>query len=132
MLPKDPAVIGALAGVLGVTADWLIAGDRAQAAAAGRGRGVHEPVSPAPRSDLAGGKLPPRAAAVVVAYMDRMRERECTTDQMAGAESILLAGARNRVSLVAPEDRTDEQIASDIDAAWDLVVHILRRDGVRL
>ncbi len=27
MLPKDPAVIGSLADVLGVTADWLIGGD---------------------------------------------------------------------------------------------------------
>jgi transcriptional regulator with XRE-family HTH domain len=130
MLPKDPGVIGALAGALQVTADWLIGGDRV-AAFTGEGK-LKEGAVAGKYADPATGKLPARAMAVVVAYLDRMRERECTQDQIDNAESILLAGARNRVSSVALADRTDDQISSDIDAAWDLVVHILRRDGVRL
>ncbi len=35
MLPKDPAVIASLAEVLDVTADWLIAGERAVGAGSG-------------------------------------------------------------------------------------------------
>ena len=132
MLPKDPAVIGALADVLAVTVDWLIAGDRGDRAGA-------RPTASEVREGAAGAELdaavealPPPATGVVRAYLTRMRESECVQGQIDGAESILLAGARNRVSSIAFRDRTEEQIAADIDAAWDLVVRILRREGVRL
>ncbi len=135
MLPKDPAVIASLAGVLGITADWLIAGDRP---VAGSNR-LHEASvdrsgagESGQYSDAATGKLPMRARAMIVGYLDRLRDRGCTAAQLSGAESLLLAGARNRVSSRALEDRSEEQVYADIDAAWDLVVRILRRDGIRL
>jgi transcriptional regulator with XRE-family HTH domain len=157
MLPKDPAVIGALAAVLDVTADWLIGGepaddpahdpadDPAEAAPepapesarkAGQqsssARQVRETASgpESPSAEAAG--LPGPARRVVRGYLDRMRQSDCVAHQIDGAESILIAGARNRVSSIAFRDRTDEHIAADIDAAWDLVVRILRREGVRL
>lgn len=129
MLPKDPAVIGALADVLAVTADWLIAGDRSAA----------PPAAGEVREGAAGGELglgtdplPLPVAGIVSGYLERMRASECVQGQIDGAESILLAAARNRVSSVAFSGRTDDQITADVDAAWDVVVRILRREGVRL
>jgi hypothetical protein len=105
----------------------LITGDRAQTAEnklyeAGVGQYL----------DPGTGELPERAQALVIAYLDRMRASECTPQQLVGAESLLLAGARNRLSSALVADRSDEQLCADIDAAWDLVVRIVRREGIRL
>lgn len=127
MLPKDPSVIASLAAVLEVTADWLIAGDRPVAA----GTNLHEGTT-GQYADPATGELPSSAQGLVVAYLDRLREHDCTSAQVKGAESLLLAGARNRVSSRPLEERTPQQLCDDIDAAWDLVVQILRGDGIRL
>lgn len=127
MLPKDPAVIASLANVLDVTADWLIAGDRPVAAGTNlrEGRADHY-ANPATEG------LPESARALLVAYLDRLRERHCGSEQIDGAESLLLAGAQNHVSSTLLDERAEEQVRDDIDAAWDLVVKILRREGIRL
>ena len=135
MLPKDPAVIASLAEVLDVTADWLIAGERAVGAGSGAvGGGATKLLegSSGQYADRATGELPARLRGMLVAYLDRLREGGCPAAQVSGAESLLLAGARNRVSSTAFEDRSEDQVCADIDAAWDLVVRILRRDGIRL
>lgn len=126
MLPKDPAVIASLAGVLDVTADWLIAGDRPGTPA----RELHEG-SQGQYLDPATEELPARARTVAVGYLDRLRNSGCTSGQIRGAESLLLAGARNRVSSRRVEERDDDEVCADVDAAWDMVVQILRREGVR-
>ncbi len=40
--------------------------------------------------------------------------------------------AENRVSSMAPRDRSEEDVMADIDAAWDVIVRVLRREGMRL
>lgn len=131
MLPKDPAVIASLAKVLGVTADWLIGGDR-------RAQTGHGPVdriregADASGVDSSAGGLPDHARAVVGGYLARLGAAGCSAAQITGAEELLLSAAYNNVSAQALNDRTEEQLSADIDAAWDLVVRILRRDGIRL
>lgn len=127
MVPKDPAIIASLAKLLDVTVDWLITGAAVKTPAM-------EVRDGAPRKylDAATAELPARARAAAVAYLDRLRERGCSPEQCRGAESLLLAGARNRVSSKALEERDDDQVRADVDAAWDLVVQILRREGIRL
>ena len=126
MLPKDPSVIASLARVLEVTADWLIAGDRAAATP----RQLHEGV-PGQYMDPALAELPARARTIAAGYLDRLRASGCSDSQLRGAESLLLAGARNRVASTRVEERDDNEVCADVDAAWDLVVGILRREGIR-
>jgi transcriptional regulator with XRE-family HTH domain len=126
MLPKDPAVIASLAGVLEVTADWLIGGDRAGVPFTELREGVAGQYL-----DPAAAELPERARAVALGYLDRLRGSGCSPDQVRGAEALLLAGARNRVSSRRFEDRDDDTICADVDASWDVVVRIFRREGIR-
>ena len=131
MLPKDPAVIAALADVLGVTADWLIGGDRTAHGARSAVDRIQERAG-AHRLDSAAGRLPDHAGAVVSGYLARLGAAGCSNAQITGAEDLLLSVAYNNVSALALNERTEEQLSADIDAAWDLVVRILRRDGIRL
>jgi transcriptional regulator with XRE-family HTH domain len=127
MLPKDPATIASLAAVLDVTVDWLITGSSSVTKPPRKLReGAAERYA-----DPAVAELPPRARELALAYLERLRERGCTVDQLRGAESLLLAGARNRLAAQPLEERDEGQICADIDAAWDLVVRILRREGIR-
>jgi transcriptional regulator with XRE-family HTH domain len=126
MLPRDPSVIASLASVLDVTADWLIAGDRVGEAATRLHEGFRgQYLDP----DI--GELPSGTRAAAAAYINRLRESGCLPDQVSGAEALLLAGARNRVSARPFEERDDDQMRADVDAAWDMVVQILRREGIR-
>jgi hypothetical protein len=130
MLPKDPAVIASLARVLDVTADWLISGGL-PAASRMPANELHEGAR-GQYVDPAIAELPARARTLAAAYLDRLREAGCSTAQLRGAASLLLAGARNRVAAKPLEKRDDDQVCADIDSAWDLVVRILRREGTRL
>jgi transcriptional regulator with XRE-family HTH domain len=130
MLPKDPAVIASLARVLDVTADWLISGAPPEARELPATK-LHEGTR-GQYVDPAIAELPARARTLAAAYLDRLRGAGCSPVQLGGAASLLLAGARNRVAAKPLEKRDDDQVCADVDAAWDLVVHILRRDGIRL
>ncbi len=126
MLPKDPAVIASLAGVLDVTADWLIVGDRAGIAPSElhEGSGGQYP-------DPATAELPARARALAVGYLERLRASGCSEAQLQAAQSLMLVAARNRVSSRRLEERAESEVCADVDAAWDLVVQILRREEIR-
>jgi transcriptional regulator with XRE-family HTH domain len=126
MTPKDPATLAALAEALGVSLEWLISGDPM----AFTGSNVHEGAS-AHYSDPEVARLPLRARALLVGYLDRLARSGCLEPQLRGAEALLIAGAHNSVSSVDIGERSDEDISADIDAAWDVVVRILRREGIR-
>jgi len=128
MVPSDPAVLASLAGALEVSVEWLISGDAA-AVPAGKGE-LHEG-SGRRYLDPATAELPTGARAVALGYLDRLRECGCTQEQRRGAESLLLAGARNSVSSTPFDERDDADVCADVDAAWDVVVRVLRREGKR-
>lgn len=132
MLPSDLVVVASLAKVLNVEVEWLIGGDRVAAANETALMEGAPPVPPPRRYyDPSTGELPARARAIIVGYLDRLRQHECTEAQLAGAEALFLASARNTLSTIPLESRPDSQICADIDAAWDLAVQILRREGIR-
>src|SRR6185312_1284941 len=128
MVSSDPAVLAALAGALEVSVEWLISGAPA-AVPAGKAE-LHEG-SRRRYLDPATAELPERARSVALGYLDRLRECGCTQEQRRGAESLLLAGARNAVSSTPFDERDDVDVCADVDAAWDVVVRILRREGKR-
>ena len=126
MLPRDPAVIAAVARVLGVTADWLISGDRLSATSRKLGEG--------PTGSFTGyapSQIPERAAALAAGYLERLQAAGCSPEQVMSAESLILAGAMNRVAREPFDTRSEHEICADVDAAWDMIVRILRRDGIR-
>lgn len=129
MVPSDPATLASLAEALEVSVEWLISGDEVNAPAdsselhEGSGRRYLDPAT---------AELPEPARTVALGYLDRLRACGCTQTQRRGAESLLLAGARNTVSSTPFDGRDAADICEDVDAAWDVVVHILRREGKRL
>jgi hypothetical protein len=60
-----------------------------------------------------------------------MAQVGCSAKQLEEGERILVRGARNTLASKVFEDRELEEILVDIDAAWDFVVTVLRRHGIR-
>lgn len=124
MLPSDPEMLAALAGALRVDVDWLISGDEDEATPGE----LHEGTSLKYRAPA---ELPAGARSLVSGYLDRLRACGCSQAQRRGAEALLLAGARNKVSSTSFGKRSDADVSADVDAAWDVVLRILRREGIR-
>jgi len=130
--PNKPVQLLRLARVLRVPTDWLIGGTMAVASAQAQppqsqlGEGTP---SGYPREVSA--ELPPAAAGIVSAYLDRLARAGCTPSQCAAAESLFVAVTRNALSATPIDARSERDVVADADAAWDLVVGILRRDGIR-
>lgn len=135
ILPKDPAVLAALARNLKVTTDWLLDGftpalrDGAEPGSAlkegaSSGRGYRP-------DSLALAAFPAGAANLVRGYLRRLSRAGCSPDQLRGAESMLLAGATQQVGSRSFDERSDAEILADVDAAWDFVIQVLRREGIR-
>lgn len=128
MVPSDPATLASLAEALEVSVEWLISGDEPEAPSGsselheGSGRRYLDPAT---------AELPEPARTVALGYLDRLRACGCTQNQRRGAESLLVAGARNSVSSTSFEKRRGEDVRDDVDAAWDVIVRILRREGKR-
>jgi hypothetical protein len=130
MLPKDPTVIAVLTRVLHVSADWLLAGfDKTSVPMAD---GVQDqPDIPYGNDTLRAESLPAPAADVVLRYLDRLVSLGCTGQQLKEAERILVSGAGNRLARRPFSQREIKDIIMDIDAAWDFVAWVLRRQGMR-
>lgn len=129
--PNKPAQLLRLARVLRVPTDWLIGG--AAAVAAGQGPPASQLGERAPGDyprDV-GTDVPPAAATVVSAYLDRLARAGCSPAQSAAAEALFVAATRNALSPTPIDERSERDLVADADAAWDLIVGILRRDGIR-
>jgi hypothetical protein len=63
--------------------------------------------------------------------MDRLLACGCTLLQAREAERILVNGARNGLARRPFAQREMKEVIGDIDAAWDFVTHVLRRQGIR-
>lgn len=145
--PRDPETLRTLARVLRVSTDWLIDGRMAGAgltppgrvsdggaggasdAAAGDLSGLPPGVALQVEAELAG--VPPGAAELIRSYVTRMAAAGVEQAQLAAGARLLLEGARNAVARTPFTERDAEVVAEDVDAAWDFVTRILRRDGVR-
>jgi transcriptional regulator with XRE-family HTH domain len=131
MLPKDPSTIAALTRVLHVSADWLLAGFVNEASLP-QIDGVHEqPDLPYGEDALRAESLPPVAADIVLRYLDRLVGLGCPSSQIREAERVLVVSARNRLARRPFPQRDVKDVILDIDAAWDFVTRVLRRQGIR-
>lgn len=126
MVPRDPKVLASLAAALNVTVDWLISGEPEGSVASAIYEDRASSFSPP-----ATAALPAGARGLATSYLERLRASGCSQAQQRGAESLLLACARNTVSSKPIEKRADVEVSADVDAAWDVVVRILRREGIR-
>lgn len=134
MRPRDPVVLSALARTLGVTTDWLLDGSLTGQTAdpAAEGSAINEHSESGYRPDAGALALLPESAATLVReYLRRLEHAACTPDQIAAAESILLAGANHGLTSAPVSTRNLSGVMADIDDAWDLVVRILRRQEIR-
>jgi hypothetical protein len=133
MLPKDPAIIMALARHLNVSADWLLGdlvdtlpGAKVDTIDSARELPGHEYGS---RVSL--GDLPPGVGDLVLRYVQRLSAAGCSRQQQREGERFLVLGALNRLRRTALGQRSIQQIEEDVDEAWDFVTRILRHDGTR-
>ncbi|MGI8510160.1 MAG: helix-turn-helix domain-containing protein [Gemmatimonadaceae bacterium] len=135
ILPKDPGVLAALARPLKVTTDWLLDGFAPASPDAVEPRSALKEGANAGRGyrpdPVALAAFPAGAADLVRGYLRRLSRAGCSPDQLRGAESILLAGAMQQVGSSPFGERSDAEILADVDAAWDFVIQVLRREGVR-
>lgn len=77
-------------------------------------------------------RLPARAYDVVLGYLRRMEAAGCSEDQMDEAERLMVDGAFNKLNKRDFRERSEADVITDIDAAWDFIVFVLRKEGIRL
>lgn len=143
VLPRDPAVVARVAAALGVSTDWLLGAGDGDAAVAEKAR-AHAPGQPHGAAvtyerllhaysgrKRGGASLPPAALAVMAGYLGRLVAAGCLPDQVKEAERLMVQAALNRVALAPVAERCVEDVISDVDAAWDFVSRVLRREGRR-
>lgn len=78
------------------------------------------------------GRLPPRSYAIVHGYLEQMRKEGCSDEQIDEAERLMVQGAFNKINKRDPRERSEEDLITDIDAAWDFIRSVLRKEGKRL
>lgn len=138
--PKDPATLAALARVLRVSTDWLIDGRPLVAGTpAPQSRGaIGEPQSGAPDAPwgaMGGGDalkpFPAEVRDLLGSYRARLVAAGATVAQLTAAERVLVEGGMNALAERPFAERPCAEIAADVDAAWDFITSVLRRDGLR-
>lgn len=135
--PKDPATLASLARALRVSTDWLIEGRSAAAiggstGGAGGAASIREAgPNGTGESPVSVESLPASARDIARGYLARLAAAGCGTEQLEAAAALLARGASNAVSRTPYPERRLEDVMADLDAAWDFVVRVLRRDGIR-
>ncbi len=131
MLPKDPNIVAELARVLGVSSDWLIGG-----IVSGRDRDVSSSVDEEPgtyRVRLSATEdLPTAVADHIFRYLERLSIHGCSKSQIAEAEAFMVYAIQHTLTLKPFHKRELDEIHADVDFAWDFVVSVMRRSGIRV
>lgn len=78
------------------------------------------------------GRLPPPVYEVVHGYLAQMEKAGCEPAQIDEANRLMVEAAFNKINKRDPRERAVEDLITDIDAAWDFVRSVLRREGKRL
>lgn len=132
MLPKDPAIIAVLARVLRVSTDWLLGGLGIPHTQTGSETVLERPRYPYGGERFSSAEsLPPGASDLVLRYLERLMSLGCTQMQVAEAERLMVELAQHNLSERPFSQRDSSEVQQDVDAAWDFVVQVLRRYGIR-
>lgn len=127
--PNNPMQLLQTARVLRVPVEWLIEGSPAATPGVVPTQVGEEHAGDYPQP--VSGELPSAAAGVVATYLGRLERAGCTPAQCAAAKALFVAATRNTVARTPLDSREERDIIADADAAWDLIVSVLRREGVR-
>jgi transcriptional regulator with XRE-family HTH domain len=133
MLPKDPAIIAVLARVLRVSTDWLLGGLGVphNSNIPNTNAVMELPQQQYGERPSSAEALPPGASDLVLRYLERLMSLGCTQMQVAEAERIMVMLAQHDLSDRPFSQRDSSEVQLDVDAAWDFVVQVLRRHGIR-
>lgn len=74
-------------------------------------------------------RLSPRAYEVVLGHLKEMEEAGCSEEQIDEAERVMIDGAYNKLNKRDFRERSEEEVITDIRAAWDFIALVLRRQG---
>lgn len=131
MLPKDPHMIATLARVLRVSVDWLVGGIESASVLRGVSDRMSEETVVKYGDRVRAEDLPSPVSELILRYMDRLALQGGDSAQIVEAERIMVLLAQHRLTGETPEKRPFEEMRSDVDLAWDFIVNVLRRSGIR-
>ena len=77
-------------------------------------------------------RLPPRAYERVLRYLHQLEAVGATDEQIDEAERLMIDGAFNKLNKRDVRERSEDDLITDIDAAWEFIAFVLRREGFRL
>ena len=77
-------------------------------------------------------RLPPRAYERVLGYLQQLETVGASEQQIDEAERLMIDGAFNKLNKRDVRERSEDDFITDIDAAWEFIVFVLRREGFRL
>lgn len=127
--PNKPGQLLRLARVLRVPIEWLIEGAAQTSAGPAQPEVAERQPETYPQQS---SEMPASADALIASYLARLERAGCTASQVAAALSLFAAVTRNGIARTPPDERPAAAVVADADAAWDLIVGILRRDGIRV
>jgi hypothetical protein len=77
-------------------------------------------------------RLSPRVYEVVHGYLERMQAAGCAPEQVDEAERVMVESSYSKLNARDPRERSEDEQIMDIDAAWDFIREVLRRQGIRV
>lgn len=77
-------------------------------------------------------RLPARPYERVLGYVRQLEEAGVTEEQIDEAERLMIDGAFNKLNKRDVRERTEDELMTDIDAAWEFIAFVLRREGYKL
>ena len=77
-------------------------------------------------------RLPTRAYDVVLGHIHAMEAAGCSQAQIDEAERVMVDGAYNKLNKRDFRERSDDDIVTDIEAAWEFISFVLRKAGAPL
>ena len=77
-------------------------------------------------------RLPLRVYERVLDYIHQLEAAGVSEEQIDEAERLMIDGAFNKLNKRDVRQRSEDELITDIDAAWDFITFVLRREGFPL
>lgn len=77
-------------------------------------------------------RLPARPYERVLAYLHQLEAAGVAEEQIDEAERLMIDGAFNKLNKRDVRERNADELMTDIDAAWEFIAFVLRREGYEL
>lgn len=77
-------------------------------------------------------RLPPRVYERVHGYIGQLEDAGVSEELVEEVVRLLTQGGYNKLNARDARERTEDDVLSDMDAAWDFVCRVLDRQGVKI